>query len=259
LKSIVFVKQVPDSTADIQVEDGKVSWGDAPLVINPWDEIAVEAALLQQEEHGGEVIAISMGKEDETEALKHALAMGADEAILITDPVLSGIDSLAAAKVLAAAVKKVGDATVAFFGRQSIDSETGVTAAQTARLLGWPILSSVSVLQKLDEGSNSVQAERAIEEGRQVVEAQLPVVMSCGREFAEPRFPSFIRKRKAAKAVIPTWGLGDLGLEASAPTVSWSGVEAVPAVEVLVEMIDGASPQEIAEKLADKIIEAGVL
>jgi electron transfer flavoprotein beta subunit len=259
LKSIVFVKQVPDSTADIKVEGGEVSWGDAPLVINPWDEIAVEAALLQQEELGGEVIAISMGKEDETEALKHALAMGCDEAVLISDPALAGIDSLGAARVLAAVVKKVSNANLAFFGRQSIDSETGVTAAQAARVLKWPVLSSVSALQKLDVDGGSVQVERSTEEGRQVVEAQLPVVMTCGRDFAEPRFPSFIRKRKAAKAVIPTWSLQDLGIEGSAPVVAWSGVEAVAAVEVQVEMIDGTSPQDIAEKLADEIMKAGIL
>ena len=259
MKSIVFVKQVPDSTADIQVEGGKVSWGDASLVINPWDEIAVEAALLQQEEHGGDVVAISMGREDETEALKHALAMGIEEAVLISDPALAAIDSLAAAKVLAAAVKKVGDAKIAFFGRQSIDSETGVTAAQTARLLGWPVLSSVSSLRKLDEGSGSLLVERSTEEGRQVVEARLPVVMTCGRDFAEPRFPSFIRKRKAAKAEIPTWSLADLGVEVSAPVVSWTGIEVVPPVEIQIEMIEGGSPQEIDEQLAEKIMEAGVL
>jgi electron transfer flavoprotein beta subunit len=259
LKLVVFVKQVPDSTADVQVENGQVTWGDAPLVINPWDEIAVEAALLQKEAQGGVVIAISLGKEDETEALKHALAMGCDEAILISDPALAGIDSLTAARVLASALKKVGDANMAFFGRQSIDNETGVTAAQTARFLGWPVLSSVSVLQSLDVEAGSVQVERSIEEGRQVVKAKLPVVMTCGRDFAEPRFPSFIGKRKAGKAVIPVWSLGDLGLEASAPVVSWSGIEVVPPVEIQVEMIEGSSSQEIAEKLADKIMEAGVL
>jgi len=258
LKSIVFVKQVPDSTADIKVEDGKVSWGDAPLVINPWDEIAVEAALLQKEEFGGDVIAISMGKEDETEALKHALAMGCDEVVLISDPALAGIDSLGVSRVLAAAVKKSGEANLVFFGRQSIDSETGVTAAQTARVLGRPVLSSVSTIQSLDENAGSVKVERSTEEGRQVVEAQLPVVMTCGRDFTEPRFPSFIRKRKAAKAVIPVWGLQDLGAEASSPVVAWSGVEAVQAADIQVEMIAG-SPQEIAEKLAGKIMEAGVL
>ena len=90
MKIVVFVKQVPDSAAKVVVENGQVTWGDAPLVINPWDEYAVEAALQQKEAHGGEVIAVSMGKEGETEALKHALAMGCNEAILISDPALAG-------------------------------------------------------------------------------------------------------------------------------------------------------------------------
>ena len=83
MKIVVCVKQVPDTAAKVVVEDGQVTWGDAPLVINPWDEYAVEIALLQQEALGGEVIAISVGGEDAKEALKHALAMGCGSAILI--------------------------------------------------------------------------------------------------------------------------------------------------------------------------------
>ena len=80
MKIVVCVKQVPDSAAKVVVEDGQISWGEAPLVINPWDEYAVEAALQTAEAQGGSVTAISMGKEDEREAIKHALAMGCGEA-----------------------------------------------------------------------------------------------------------------------------------------------------------------------------------
>jgi len=78
LKIIVCVKQVPDSAAKVVVDDGQVTWGDAPLVINPWDEYGVEAALEQTEKHGGDVIVVSLGAENATEALKHALAMGCE-------------------------------------------------------------------------------------------------------------------------------------------------------------------------------------
>ena len=94
MKIVVCVKQVPDTAAKVVVEDGQVTWGEAPLVINPWDEYAVETALLQQEAHGGDVTVISAGGEDAKEALKHALAMGCDSAILISDPNLEGADSL---------------------------------------------------------------------------------------------------------------------------------------------------------------------
>ena len=92
MKIIVCVKQVPDSAAQVVVEDGNISWGDAPLVINPWDEYAVEAALKQKEAYGGSVTVLSMGKEDEKEAIKHALAMGCSSAILVSDPALAGSD-----------------------------------------------------------------------------------------------------------------------------------------------------------------------
>ena len=133
MKIVVCVKQVPDTAAKVVVEDGQVTWGDAPLVINPWDEYAVETALLQQEAHGGDVTVISVGGEDAKEAVKHALAMGCDSAILISDPAFENADSLITSQVLAAAIEKMGDVDLAFFGRQAIDGDVGATAAQTAR------------------------------------------------------------------------------------------------------------------------------
>ena len=231
MKSVVFVKQVPDSTADIKVENGEVTYDDASLAINPWDEIAVEAALLQKEEHGGDVVAVSMGKEEATEVLKYALGMGCDEAVLISDPSLVCADNLVISQVLAAVLGRLEDVKMAFFGRQAIDTDSGVTAAQVGRLLGWPVLSMVSVIRKSDPDGGVLRVLRSMEEGKQEVEAELPAVLTVGRDFAEPRLPSFIRKRKAAKAIIPMWGLDDLGLEASSPVVEWFGAEEVPRKE----------------------------
>jgi electron transfer flavoprotein beta subunit len=259
LKIVVCVKQVPDSAARVVVEGDKVSWGDAPLLINPWDEYAVEAALLQKEALGGEVIAVSMGGENAKEALKHALAMGCGEALLISDPALTGSDSLGAARVLAAAIRKVGDVQLAVFGKQAIDGDMGVTAAQTARLLGWPVLSLVSAIQAIDPGAGKLRVSRTVEEGRQVVEASLPAVISVGKDFGEPRYPSFMGIRKAARAVIPEWSLADLGIPVPTPLVKWPQLMTPPAREVITEMISGGSPQEIAEKLVEKILAEKVL
>lgn len=259
MKIVVCVKQVPDSAAKVVVEDGKISWGDAPLVINPWDEYAVEAALQQKEAQGGDVIALSMGGESAKEALKHALAMGCSEAILISDPALAGSDSQGAARVLAAAIKKIGGVDGAFFGKQAIDGDMGVTAAQTGRVLGWPVLSMVSVINTFDPGAASLRVGRATEEGRQVVEAKLPAVISVGKDIAEPRYPSFMGIRKASKANIPTWTLADLGISAPGTTVRWPETLNPPAREIVTELITGGSPQEIAEKLADKILAEKVL
>lgn len=259
MKIVVCVKQVPDTAAKVVVEDGQVTWGDAPLVINPWDEYAVETALQQAEEHSGEVTVISVGGEDEKEALKHALAMGCDNAILISDPSLKNADSLVTSQVLAAAIQKVGDVELAFFGKQAIDGDVGVTAAQTARVLGWPSLTLVSEISEVNPGSKTISVERSVEEGRQVVSGHLPAVVSVVKDIGEPRYPSFMGIRKASRAEIPLWNLADLGVEVSGPVVEWPDLFNPPKQEVVTEIISGSSPQEIAENLAEKIIEEKVL
>jgi electron transfer flavoprotein beta subunit len=262
LKIIVCIKQVPDSAAKVTAENGKVSWGDAPLVINPWDEYAVEAALIQQEAHGGSVTAITVGGESAKEALKHALAMGCSEAILITDPALAKADSQATAKVLAAAIKKISQSEavdLALFGRQAIDGDMGLTAAQTARALGWPSLTLVSVISSIDPDGKTIKIEKTMEEGRQIVQSSLPAVVSVIKDIGEPRYPSFMGIRKASRANVPTLSLSDLGVEAPESHVEWPELTSPPAREVKCEFITGDSPEEIAEKLADKIMAEKVL
>ncbi|MDD2696381.1 MAG: electron transfer flavoprotein subunit beta/FixA family protein, partial [Anaerolineales bacterium] len=212
MKLVVCVKQVPDSAAKVVVENGRVSWGDSPLVINPWDEYAVETALLQKEAHGGDVIAITVGEEGAKEALKHALAMGCSEAILVSDPQLKDADSQVTARVLAATLQKIGEVDLALFGRQAIDGDMGVTAAQTARVLGWPALTLVSVIADFNPQARTLRVGRSIEEGRQFIEAGFPAVVSVVKDICEPRYPSFMGIRKASKAEIPTWTLADIGL-----------------------------------------------
>ena len=113
MKIIACIKQVPDSEAKVKAEGGQVSWGDAPLVINPFDEYAVEGALQQKEVQGGAssslstVTALCIGPESAKDALKHALAMGADDAILVSDPALGELATVGAARVLAAAISKI--------------------------------------------------------------------------------------------------------------------------------------------------------
>jgi electron transfer flavoprotein beta subunit len=254
LKIVVCVKQVPDSAAKLVAVDGKANWGDSPLVINPWDEYAVEAALQQAEAHNGSVTAVTVGGESSKEALKHALAMGCSEAVLITDDALARADSQVIARVLAAAIKKVGDVDLAFLGRQAIDTDTGLAAAQTARLLGWPALTLVAVISSLDPSARTIQVQRSAEEGRMTVSARLPAVLSIVKDFGEPRYPSFMGIRKASRATIPVWSLADLGVSDLNANITWPVIFNPPPREISTEMITGSSPQEIAEALADKIL-----
>ena len=255
MKIIACIKQVPDSEAKVRADDGAITWGDAPLVINPFDEYAVEGALQQKEALGATVTALCIGPESAKDALKHALAMGADEAILVADPALENIDTVGAAKVLAAAVQKIGDADMVVFGRQTLDNGAGLTPAQTARVLGYPMLGWVGSI-KVEGG---VTVERVLEEGRQIVKANLPAVLSVVQSIGEPRYPSFMGIRKASKAEIPVWSLSDLGMDAPAPVVTRAELMNPPVQETAVEMITGETPAEIAEKLADKIIAEKVL
>jgi len=256
LKIIACIKQVPDSEAKVKADNGAVSWGDAPLVINPFDEYAVEGALQQKEATSGSVTALCIGPESAKEALKHALAMGADEAVLVSDPALTeGLDTVGAARVLAAAIQKIG-ADMVVFGRQTLDTGSGLTPAQTARVLGWPMLGLAGQI-KVDAGS--VQVERVTEEGRQTVKANLPAVLSVVQSIGEPRYPSFMGIRKASKATIPVWALSDLGMSAPAPTVTRSELLNPPAREMAIEIITGDSPEAIAETLVEKILAEKVL
>jgi electron transfer flavoprotein beta subunit len=256
LKIVVCIKQVPDSEAKVSAQNGQVSWGESPLVINPFDEYAVEAGLLQKEVLGGEVTALCIGAETARDALKHALAMGADNAILISDPALALIDSQAAARVLAAAIQKIGEVDMVIFGRQTIDTSTGLTTAQTARVLAWPMLALAGSI-KID--GRGITVERVIEEGKQTVSATLPAVLSVVQSIGEPRYPSFMGIRKASKAVIPLWSLADLGLGVPRSVVSRTQLMNPPSRDVACEIISGTSSEEIAETLVERILAEKVL
>jgi electron transfer flavoprotein beta subunit len=216
----------------------------------------VEGALQQKEAYGGTVTALCIGPETGKEALKHALAMGADDAILVSDPALNNLDTQGAACILAAAIQKIGGVDLVMFGRQTLDDGSGLTAAQTARLLGWPMLGMVGHI-KVEGGE--VHVARVIEEGRQNVKAKLPAVLSIVQSIGEPRYPSFMGIRKASKANIPVWSLSDIGTTAPAPVVTRSELITPPSREVVVEIIKGDSPAAIAETLADKILAEKVL
>lgn len=256
MKIIACIKQVPDSEAKVKAEGEQITWGESPLVINPFDEYAVEGALLTKEAAGGTVTALCIGPESARDALKHALAMGADDAILVSDPALASLDTLGSARVLAAAIQKIGGVDMAVFGRQTLDEGSGLTGAQTARLLGWPMLGLAGQI-KVQDGS--VQVARVIEEGRQNVRAKLPVVISVVQSIGEPRYPSFMGIRKASKADIPMWSLADLGIAAPERLVSRTALVTPPSRDVTCEIITGESPAAIAEALADKILAEKVL
>jgi len=258
LHVVVCTKHTPDTAAKVEVKDGQAAWGDAPMVVNPWDEYAIEEAIRLKEAHGGKATVLTMGPESAKEALKQAVAMGCDEAILLSDPALKGSDLLATSRALAQAIHKLGDADVVLFGKQAIDGDTGLTAIAVARRLGWSPLTYVAQIVELDPAARTIKVDRLLEEGRQTVTSHLPAVISVVKEINEPRYPSFMGIRKASKLAIPVWTTADIGLEAAqagaaGSAVTWPEIAAPPSREAACEFIEGANPEEIAALLADRL------
>jgi electron transfer flavoprotein beta subunit len=255
----VFTRSTPDTAAKVEVgKEGNVTWGDAATVVNPWDEYALEEGILQAKNGGGKSTVIAVGPEMHNEALKHSLAMGLDEAARVWDSTLDERDSLQYATVAAAAVKKLGDVDLVIFGKESVDMGTDQHIYQTARKLGWAMLSYVSKILEVDYGAKTIKVEKMVEQGKQIITSKLPTVISVMKDINEPRYPSFIGIRKASKAVIPEWSLADLGVSLPAKRVNVLAYKNLPARDVQVEMIEG-TPEEQAAKLVERLLAEKVL
>ena len=262
---VVCTKHTPDSEAKMSVDDaGNVSWGESPLIINPWDEYAVEEALLLRDEHGGKVTVVSVGPEGALEALKHAVAMGCDEAVRVWDDACVGSDTLATSYVLAKTIEKMGDVDLVLFGKSAIDAETWQVGAAVAGRLGVPSLMYTIDITELDPDGKTIAVDRLLEEGRQKVTASLPAVVGTTKGINEPRYTSFIGIRKAARMEYPLWSLDDVGaatdkVGAAGSGVRWPEVFAPPTREGEAEIIAAETVEESAAILVDKLLAEKVI
>jgi electron transfer flavoprotein beta subunit len=211
VKIVVCMKETPSTTAEKRFgPDLRLERKKEDAIINPFDEYSIEEGLRQQEKHGGEVIVLTMGPATAQDSIRRALAMGADSGVLVTDPAMAGSDAIGTARVLAAALKKVGFDLV-LFGNTAADSYGGVVPSAVAELLGMPLLSSAS---KLDIEGASAKIQRPAESGYNEVTAEMPALVSVVKSINEPRYPSMKGIMQAKKKTIETWGLADLGLDA---------------------------------------------
>ena len=264
MKIIVLVKQVPDTAQLSILMDGlKLMAEGGPRIVNPWDEYALETGLQLKEAHGGTVALLSLGKPEAVEALKTGLAMGADEAILLSDPAFEGSDSLATARALAAAIKKMGEFDLIIAGCMAIDSHNAATAGQVAALLRLPQLAYIATLKAVDPAARTITAVRLVDDGHEIVSSRLPIMMTVVQEINQPRYPSFMGIRRAAKATIPTWGLAELNLlgdqvGATGAQVRWTRVSLPPTRKGGAEVISGV-PAEAAKTLLDKLVAQKVI
>jgi electron transfer flavoprotein beta subunit len=261
LHVVVITKSVPDTEATVTVDaQGNADWGDQ-LVVNPWDEYAITEAILIKGEHNAQATIITIGPEEHEEALKHGLAIGCDQAIRVWDDALANDDGLAYAKAAAAAINKLGDVDLVIFGKELSDIAADQHIFQTARKLGWNSLGFVAQIEAIDPDAKTIRAQRQVEHGTQTVTSRLPAVISVLKDINEPKYPTFIGIRKAAKADMPVWDAAELGLDADtlAPQAERVAYQALPAREGEAEIIEGASVQEQADTLADKLLEEKVV
>lgn len=215
---IVCVKQIPDPAAPGALDPSTNTLKrDGKLLLDDSDKYGVEMALqLVDASGGGEVALVSMAPGGEVAGLREALAMGAAKGILITDPALQGSDALTTAKVIAAAVQRLGGADLVIAGTESSDGYTGTVPEQVAELLSLP---SVTFAKKVSVDGGTLKVERQTEEGYDVVESPLPAVVSVTAGVNEPRYPSFKGIMAAKSKPVEQVTAGDLGVS----PVGWAG------------------------------------
>lgn len=206
---LVVMKQTFDTEEKIVIQDGKISEDGVEFIINPYDEYAVEEAIKLKEEHGGEVTVVSIGPDRAENALRTALAMGADKAVLVNDESLFG-DEYTTAKVLAAVARKVGY-DIILGGQMAVDSGAGQGGPRLAEELG---INHVSTAVKLEINGTQVRVERDVEGDLEVVETSLPVLITAQQGLNEPRYPSLPGIMKAKKKPLDRLSADDLGLSA---------------------------------------------
>jgi electron transfer flavoprotein beta subunit len=227
LNILVPVKSLMDVDLNIRVKDGKVVEDGMNYILSKWDENAIEAALQLKEKHGGEVTVVSIGPDRAAEALRKALAMGADKAIHVNDPAAEGSDSFGFARILAAVAKKAAyDLILA--GKQSQDTDMGGTGPMLAALLDWPVVANVIELEAATAQKFTV--ERQGHAGREVIEVTLPAVLTANDSLNEARLASLRGIMQAKKKPFETAKLADLGLGAGDAGAAGARVQVVEAL-----------------------------
>jgi len=240
----VMVKQVPDTETKIRITSDKkgIEKGDIKWVINPYDEFAIEQALKTKEQlKAGSVTVVSVGPDRVVEALRTAVAMGADNACHVK--VDGEVDTYLAARALAEVIKKESGQLV-FSGKQGIDDDQAATFGYVAELLGWP---SSSMVVKCDVSSEKISLQREVEGGtRFAIEMKAPAVIAVDKGINTPRYASLPGIMKAKKKEIKTFSLADLGLGSEKPKTVSSDF-ALPPERQAGKKLSGDSATQVKE------------
>jgi electron transfer flavoprotein beta subunit len=261
----VCVKQVLDPempTNKFWVKDNQVVPPEGiDLVLNPCDAQAVEAALRVKEKYGGKITAITVGPAESLEVVRRAVAMGADEGIVLSDDAFAGSDSLAIAYILARTLEKLDKIDLILCGREAADWSMGIVGPVLAERLNLPLITLAKEIELLD--NNILKVERVIPDGTQVFEVSLPAVLTVSNEIGLPRLPTGMGIVSAIRKKIPVWTSQDINTDTALIGGDAVGLKlislSIPDRERKCEFIKGDTPGEIADNLAAKLRAAGTL
>ena len=248
---IVCIKQVPETTeVRINPETNTLVREGIKSIINPFDMYAIEEAVRLKEKFGGKTTVITMGPPQADVALREAISMGIDEAVLLSDRAFAGSDTWATSYTLAGAIKKIGICDLIICGKQASDGDTAQVGPGISAHLNIPQVTYIRKIEEVQDGK--MRVERMMEEGYEVIETPLPALITVVKEINEPRLPSLKGMMRSKSAKITVWSQKELGLDPQGIGLSGSPTQVVriftPPPRVGGQILSG-EVSEIAEKL----------
>jgi len=262
VKIIVCVKQVPDTKGGVKFNpDGTLDRGAMLTIMNPDDKAGLEAALRLKDQYGAEVTVLTMGLPKAEDVLREAMAMGADNGILVTDRVLGGADTWATSTTIAGAIRNIKDYDIIITGRQAIDGDTAQVGPQIAEHLGIPV---ISYAEGIEVDGDSVIVKRQYEDRHHMIKAKMPVLITALSELNDPRYMTPGGIFDAVDAEITTWGRanlvdvndGDLGLMGSPTKIAKASDKVRKGAG---EKVTPDSPDEAVDYIMDKLLTKHVI
>lgn len=244
---VVCIKQVPD-TAEVRInpETNTLIRDGVPSIINPYDMHAIEAGLEIREKAGGRVTVITMGPPQAEAALRDAIAMGVDDAVLLTDRAFAGADTWATSYALSKAIEKIG-ADIVICGKQAIDGDTAQVGPETAEFLNIPHISYIRMIEEVMP--DFIRVQRLMDDGYDIIESSMPILLTVVKELNIPRLPSLKGKMAAKKAVIKKWTASDINAEADKTGLKGSPTQVknifAPEVKKDRKMIKGTAEEQV--------------
>jgi electron transfer flavoprotein beta subunit len=263
---VVCIKQVPDSThIRVHPVTNTIMRQGVPAIINPYDHFAIEEALRLKDKHGGRVTVITMGPPQAEPALRKALSFGCDDAVLITDKIFSGADTLATSYVLASAIRMLDQenpVNLVFTGKQTIDGDTAQVGPGIAKRMNLELLTYVSRINDFDLAKERIVVERRAEGGVQVLETRLPALITMLEGSNEMRFGTTPNMFRAARATVRHWDRTSAGIEdikfvglKGSPTIVSRVFGPTPRAEKAVQIaFDPSNPDAAGAALLEKIL-----